>query len=145
MTKYRLDKKLFLPHATDNTYRGLKTARFVFYGFAALAVAAGVLNLCYPEGSGSGQLGLLQVLAGAFLWVAAFRYRSLIPLLYTFCAAWCAARIAFFPQPAWIYFILLPLAAVMVFSFHDVQGKAFSRIQDEVKTWRRMCVKYFRF
>lgn len=129
MQKYRTDTRLFFPQTADNTYRGIPAAKYTFYMVAALTVLRSMLYLFLAgEGAQTGAVymfgvwGVPQLLVGAFYWIVALRYKSLIPLAYAFVAAEYAARIAvggmhpaaLGAAPGIGNYILLPLAGGML-------------------------------
>lgn len=115
MRRYTIEKKLFLPHTVDNTFRGIAAAKYTFYGIAVLTVVRSLLHILLPDGGAQsiatiplltygqpaaetavylfGVWGVSQLLMGVFYWIVALRYKSLIPLAYAFIAAEYAARI----------------------------------------------------
>jgi len=134
---------VLLPSTADNTIRGMKLPFYVFEAVAILSLARSCIHLFAPDGGAGSIAGMILPNAGvdgvvfAFaLWgsaqfvyaviqlVAAFRYRSLVPLLWLLVIVEILLRLlvghmkpvsfVHTPPGAIGNFVLLPLAALML-------------------------------
>ena len=131
-----------LPRTVDRTYRGHKIAAKVFAVLAVVSMGRSLAHLLAPDG-GAGSIAGLDLTAGganiifAFgLWglaqtlyavlqlLVAFRYRTLIPLMYLLLIIETVGRMAVgmakppvllhAPPGGLANYVVLPLAAVML-------------------------------
>jgi hypothetical protein len=149
-------KKIFaslFPMPADNTIRGLKLPAYVFMLIAIISTVRSCIHLLAPDGGAGSIAGLDLSVAGAegiifafALWgsaqliyaliqlLVAFRYRSLIPLMYLLLILETLLRVlvgqmkpvgfAHTPPGAVANYVILPLAIVMlVLSLWDTTSR----------------------
>ena len=101
-----IDPNLILPKTVDNTYRGKKIAQWIFYAITIITIVRSLIHSFSSDGGAQSIAtipldtysdaasrtvififslwGLSQLIMGSFYAIVAFRYKSLIPLMYVF-------------------------------------------------------------
>ena len=132
----------FLPKSADNTYSGAKTAYIFFVLISVISFARSLVHVFLPDGGASviagldlslgsanvifafGLWGVSQVVYALIQLIVAFRYKSLIPLMFVILIIETLGRmmvgvikppILFHTPPGgFANWIILPLAIVML-------------------------------
>lgn len=132
----------FLPKSADNTYSGAKTAYIFFVLISVISFARSLVHVFLPDGGASviagldlslgsanvifafGLWGVSQVVYALIQLLVAFRYKSLIPLMFVILIIETLGRmmVGFIKPPILFHtppggfanWIILPLAIVML-------------------------------